>query len=180
MRATLALLTVVLGSGPAAAAVSHAEAQAFADKKCMAEALYFESGWESEEGQIGVAEVILNRSRTPGFPKTVCKVIYENTFERVCQFSFACDGARVRPRSGAAWKRAWALATRIMNDPEAILAADTTKGALFFHADYVDPNWEETMGLEQTVQIGTHIFYRPKTAGGDEAATGASDDPQPE
>ena len=33
---------------------------------------------------------------------------------------------------------------------------DPTKGALFFHADYVKPTWNN---IKQTVQIGRHIFY---------------------
>ncbi len=76
------------------------EAQAFADRKCLAEAMYFEAGFEGEAGMIAVAEVVLRRAKTPGFPKTICKVVYEDTFDRVCQFSFACDGARVRPGPG--------------------------------------------------------------------------------
>ena len=33
---------------------------------------------------------------------------------------------------------------------------DVTKGATYFHADYVSPNW----GLPKTTKIGTHIFYK--------------------
>jgi len=33
---------------------------------------------------------------------------------------------------------------------------DITKGATYYHADYVNPNW----GLPKTTQIGRHIFYK--------------------
>jgi hypothetical protein len=36
------------------------------------------------------------------------------------------------------------------------------------------------MGLEETVQIGTHIFYRPKREGAQEAASGETHDPPAE
>jgi hypothetical protein len=33
---------------------------------------------------------------------------------------------------------------------------DPTRGALFFHADYVKPGWNN---MKYTVQIGRHLFY---------------------
>lgn len=97
----------------------------------------------------------------PGYPKTICAVVYNGAPSYGCQFSFACDGSRVRPRSLALWKATWKLAGELLKDREAVLAADTTLGALRFHADYVQPDWEAE-GFEMTVQIGRHIFYRPK------------------
>lgn len=138
-----------------------AEALAFADRKCLTEGLYFEAGSEGRDGMVGVAEVIFRRAITPGYPKTVCKVVYNGAPAYGCQFSFACDGARVRPRSKALWKATWALAGELLADREAVLAANTTLGALRFHADYVSPDWESE-GFEPTVQIGRHIFYAPK------------------
>jgi len=35
---------------------------------------------------------------------------------------------------------------------------DITNGALYYHADYVDPKWK----LEKTAVIGRHIFYKEK------------------
>lgn len=140
-----------------------AEAQAFADRKCLTEGLYFEAGSEGREGMVAVAEVIFRRAATRGYPSTVCTVVYNGAPAYGCQFSFACDGARVRPRSRALWKSTWALAGELLQDREAVLAENTTLGALRFHADYVSPDWESE-GFEKTVQIGRHIFYRPKAA----------------
>ncbi len=145
---------------PALAAKPSAEAQAFADRKCLTEGLYFEAGSEGEEGMIAVAEVIFRRAITRGYPNTICKVVYNGAPAYGCQFSFACDGARVRPRSKALWKATWALAGKLLADREAVLEANTTLGALRFHADYVSPDWGAE-GFEMTVQIGRHIFYAP-------------------
>ena len=43
--------------------------------RCLSEALYFESRGEPVEGQIAVAEVILNRVDSKKFPKSVCRVV---------------------------------------------------------------------------------------------------------
>lgn len=42
--------------------------------ECMAEAIYFEARGESITGQEGVGHVILNRTRSQGFPQSVCGV----------------------------------------------------------------------------------------------------------
>jgi hypothetical protein len=34
--------------------------------------------------------------------------------------------------------------------------SDITKGALYYHADYINPKWK----LEKTTVIGRHIFYK--------------------
>ena len=65
-----------------------------AEQQCLAEAIYFESRGEPLEGQIAVAEVVLNRVDDRSFPKTVCGVTRQGVGSgRGCQFSYACDGA---------------------------------------------------------------------------------------
>ena len=64
-----------------------------AEENCLARAVYFEARSESELGQLAVARVILNRTRDPNYPKTICGVVYQGSSQRnSCQFSFACDG----------------------------------------------------------------------------------------
>ena len=145
-------------------AVTAAEAFAHAERKCLAEAIYHDAGAEPLEGRSAVAEVIFRRAATPGFPDTICKVVYQGVTRRACEFSFACDGARRRARGAVLWREAWSLAGDLIARRAAVLKADATQGALYFHADYVDPDWEERFGVERTVQIGTHIFYRKKPA----------------
>jgi spore germination cell wall hydrolase CwlJ-like protein len=36
---------------------------------------------------------------------------------------------------------------------------DVTKGATYYHADYVNPGWN----LPKTTKIGRHIFYKKHT-----------------
>ena len=65
--------------------------------RCLAEAIYFESRSEPEEGQAAVAQVVLNRVRSGIFPTNVCAVVYQDrNHPFACQFSFACEGKSLR------------------------------------------------------------------------------------
>jgi spore germination cell wall hydrolase CwlJ-like protein len=46
----------------------------------------------------------------PAFPNSVCGVVYQGSNQRVCQFSFTCDGSLNRKPSAAAWAAAEAVA----------------------------------------------------------------------
>ena len=67
--------------------------------RCLAEAIYFESRSEPEEGQAAVAQVVLNRVRSGIYPATVCGVVYQDRNRPfACQFTFACEGKSLRDR----------------------------------------------------------------------------------
>lgn len=119
-----------------------------ADLNCMAEALYHEARGEGRQGQMAVAEVILNRVDSGAFPTTVCGVINQPS-----QFSYTIGGAKPI-RNKAAYERAVQIAA------EALAGAPRrlTGGATYFHTPAVRPAWSRR--FERTVQIGRHIFYR--------------------
>ncbi len=74
-----------------------------AQSQCLAQAIYFESRGEPLDGQIAVAEVVLNRVDDRRFPKTVCGVTRQGVGSgRGCQFSYACDGNSDVMKSAAA------------------------------------------------------------------------------
>ncbi len=126
-----------------------------AEENCLARAVYFESRSESDLGQLAVAKVILNRVKSPDFPKTICGVVYQGSGSRnSCQFSFACDGLPDDVKSPAAWDHAKTIAQRAINNDPAI---SMLKTAVNYHADYVKPRWSKTM--RRLVRIGHHIFY---------------------
>lgn len=120
-----------------------------AEHECLAGAVYFESKGESLQGQLSVAEVVLNRSRSGRFPASICGVVTQRS-----QFSFI-RGGRFPPiaRSTAAWRKAVAIAHIAMRD----LADGPAPRALFFHATRVSPGWR---GLTRVATIGNHVFYR--------------------
>lgn len=54
---------------------------------CLAEALYYESRGESYRGNKLIAQVVVNRTKSPHFPDTVCKVIKQKINGRY-QYSY--------------------------------------------------------------------------------------------
>jgi spore germination cell wall hydrolase CwlJ-like protein len=122
---------------------------------CLTQAVYFEAGFEPTEGKRAVAQVVLNRLRHPGYPKTVCGVVYQGSQRTTgCQFSFTCDGSLLRPRNAAAWADAQIVARQAL-DGHVEPAVGT---ATHYHADYVAPYWAPT--LVKLATAGVHIFYR--------------------
>jgi len=122
---------------------------------CLTQAVYFEAGFEPVSGQQAVAQTVLNRVRHPGYPKSICGVVYEGSARRTgCQFSFTCDGALERAISPAVWDNARIVAKRAL----AGFVMKEVGSATHYHADYVFPYWAPTLVKLRTV--GTHIFYR--------------------
>lgn len=122
---------------------------------CLTEAVYFEARGESINGQIAVAEVILNRAESPIFPNTVCGVIKQGAQNlNRCQFSYKCDGEPEYMTERKAMKRAADVAILIMKGERRSLSGDATH----YHADYVDPYWASK--LLKTATVGTHLFYK--------------------
>ena len=64
--------SAVIRLGPADANWNFADSPILDDLTCLTQAVYYEARSESIEGQEGVAQVVLNRARTPGFPTAVC------------------------------------------------------------------------------------------------------------
>lgn len=126
-----------------------------AEWRCLAEAIYYESRGEPLEGQVAVAEVVLNRVDDRRYPGTICGVTTQGVGSgRACQFSYACDGRPERMASPVPRTRAEKLAALML----AGRARSVSDGATHFHATYVRPAWSRRFTL--TAQIGNHVFYR--------------------
>lgn len=120
------------------------------EMRCLAGAVYFESRGEALEGQLAVAQVVINRTESGAFPSSYCGVVHQPS-----QFSFVRGGSMPRIKTGsAAWKRAKAVA-QIAHQGLWDSAADD---ALYFHARYVKPSWARRKVARTT--IDRHIFYR--------------------
>ena len=114
------------------------------DTKCLAEAIYHEARGEPYLGMLAVAQVVINRMRSPGFPGTICGVVYQPG-----QFS---------------WTK---TKTRQMNVHAVYVADIALSGehelkhfrATYFHNHKVKPRWNN---LEKVKVIGRHTFYKEK------------------
>jgi spore germination cell wall hydrolase CwlJ-like protein len=118
-----------------------------ADTECVAKVVHHEAANQPLDGQLAVAEVIINRTHSGRFASTPCAVANQPG-----QF-FHTAGYHV-PHSSPRWRTAVAIA-RVAEAGEAKPAAP---GALFFHAAYVRPSWSHHRPL--VTQIAGQVFYR--------------------
>ena len=117
--------------------------------QCLAENAYFEAGNQSTKGKAAVTHVVMNRVKDDRFPKSACAVVHQKS-RGVCQFSWVCEGKKKI--------RDWALFAESKRVAENVYIGNTrdvTRGAKFYHANYVNPHWK----LTRVAQIGAHIFY---------------------
>lgn len=136
------------------ARIEAAEAEGDEEWRCLSEAIYHEARGETLEGQVAVAEVVLNRRDSGRYPDSVCGVVQQGTGEKwMCQFSYFCDGLSDEIADEDAWNLAGRIA-RVMLDGA---SRDLTRGAQFYHTRAVDPYWADQ--FTRTAAIGAHLFY---------------------
>lgn len=114
---------------------------------CLAVGVYYEAKGEPLAGQLAVAEVILNRTTSGRFPRSVCSVI-----KQPGQFSFVRGGKLPTPPANGQWRKALAVAQVAQKD----LWDSPVPQALYFHARYVKPGWKRA----RVGTVGNHVFYR--------------------
>ena len=130
------------------------------ERTCLAQAIYHEARGEPREGQLAVANVIINRAFSKKYPQTICGVVFQNSDKGryKCQFTFACDGRSDVGTERAAWNRSVKLAETAFHEfqtgdrPGVI-----PDSALFYHTTSVAPGWGNK--FRRVATIGSHIFY---------------------
>jgi len=126
---------------------------------CLTRNIYWESATEPFEGKVAVAQVTINRVESGRFAPDICGVVYQKNvvYDRViCQFSWFCDGSsKIKPIYAAHWKESEEVAKKVLLEG---FRLPSVKKALYFHADYINPQW----GKPQVAKFGRHIFYAEK------------------
>ncbi|NYD88378.1 cell wall hydrolase [Sphingomonas melonis] len=121
--------------------------------ECLATAALYEAG-DDLRGQRAVIQVILNRVRAPGFPKTICGIVYQGSGRTTgCQFSFTCDGSFRRRPVHLGWGAARRAARRAL---AGYVFADVGR-ATHYHTDWMVPYWRDT--LVKVGRVRSHLFY---------------------
>lgn len=132
----------------AEAVAAQDSAQVDSTQRCLAGAIYFESKGEPLAGQLAVANVIINRSKSGRFPTDVCSVVKQRG-----QFSFVRGGEIPSIDEGrTSWRTALAVAKIAL---EAAWDSPAPK-ALFFNTADRRPGGN----LTKIAMIGNHVFYR--------------------
>ncbi|OQB10740.1 MAG: Spore cortex-lytic enzyme precursor [Parcubacteria group bacterium ADurb.Bin216] len=109
--------------------------------KCLVDNVYYEARGESFEGQKMVAKVVLNRTKHPDYPDSICGVVYQPF-----QFSWTLK------RQKAPYGDAYAVAKEA-----AMLARQSTIEAIYYHAEHVRPDWAKVKPF--ITKEGRHLFY---------------------
>lgn len=126
------------------------------ERWCLSTGIYFEARGESYRGQVGVAQVIMNRVDHRLYPDTICGVVFQNqSWRNRCQFSFACDGIPERINDATSWAKAEEITGKVL---DGTLYLSEVSNATHYHANYVYPHWAPR--LKRLTRIGAHIFYR--------------------
>lgn len=142
---------------PVASTATTPAAALDAETKCLALSVYWESKTETRQGQLAVAHTVLNRTKHPKFPNTICGVVAQKPDgkKKGCQFSWWCDGKRDEPKADKDWQDAVDSAKAAMTAE----AGDPTGGALYFHSSKIKPPvWAAKR--KRLGRIDDHIFYR--------------------
>ena len=129
---------------------------------CLSLTIYFEARNQSLEGQVAVAQVVLNRVADKRYPNRVCKVVMQSARYKTsghpvlhsCQFSFYCDGKSDKPTDIDAYRWANHIALGALYGGWPNFA----QGATHYHTVYVSPKWR--WKLTPVTHIGDHLFYK--------------------
>lgn len=123
--------------------------------------IYHEARSEPIDGQWVVGFCTRNRVHSAKFPDTYQEVVWQirrskKTKRRVAQFSWALDGKPDKIWDKDAWRSAWTIAGALLDD--SVKVKDITDGCLFYHANYVHPDWAKQKQL--LIKVGKHITYK--------------------
>lgn len=117
-----------------------------AELTCLAKVVVHEAGNQSREGQMAVAQVVMNRVNDSRgrFGRTICGVIMQRgQFFNVHAYN---------PPRNARWRTAVEIARQARDGDHPPVIGN----ALFFHAAYAAP----FRGRTRVGRIGDHVFYR--------------------
>jgi len=134
--------------------------------QCIAANIYHEARGESIDGQLAVANVVMNRVHSNKFPNTPCDVVKQKIKIRgktICQFSWYCDGKKDVIDIDKTYKVNYDYARIAKFQIIALLVntgiiKDNTDGALYYHANYVNPKWATKFTM--VAAIDNQKFYR--------------------
>lgn len=119
------------------------------DFDCLVRNIYYEAGVEDTVGKFAVAQVTINRVKLGYWGNSICKVVYAKA-----QFSWT----KVKKRAWTKPKnKTWNESVKVAQQALTGTRVKPLKKALFYHADYVDPNWRDHS--KYIAKIGKHIFY---------------------
>ena len=117
---------------------------------CLALNVYWEARSEEPDAQYMIAEVVMERAYTAGYPKDICDIVWEKG-----QFSWTHDGKSDKPKDIPAWLQAQIVANEVL-----LYGSEFNTGATHYATRDANPYWAKDMDVVGI--YGNHIFYREK------------------
>ena len=153
-RASNALVPIIAGLPAARFRFRGGPAAREQATECLATVALYEAG-DDRDGQRAVIQVVLNRVRARGFPKTICGVVYQGAHRVTgCQFSFSCDGSLTRRTEHDGWEQARRAARRALGGYVYVPVGRATH----YHTDWMVPYWRGS--LAKVAKVHSHLFYQ--------------------
>jgi spore germination cell wall hydrolase CwlJ-like protein len=115
----------------------------------LANNIYFEAANEPMLGKIAVAQVTINRVKNGHWGDTVCDVVHAKD-----QFSWTNRDKHKIEHDSEQYRDSISAAKKTLAEKRKLRIL---KHALFYHADYVQPNWADRS--QRVGKIGAHVFY---------------------
>jgi N-acetylmuramoyl-L-alanine amidase len=138
-------------TAPAAIPAAPVQPIAVADNdpelECMAKVVHHEAANQSRDGQLAVAQLMMNRKQSGRFASTICGVAHQPR-----QFF---NTNAYNPRRDARWEMALDVAREAM----AGQTQSVIPGAVFYHAAYQKAT-SFFRTRQRIAKLGDHVFYR--------------------
>ena len=118
---------------------------------CLATCVFYEARGESVDGQLAVAEVVLNRVRSNRYPDDICSVVNQSK-----QFSYTHDGKSddfLKEPEQEAVVRAILVASEVIRGEGLKITSD------HYHTTDVTPYWAQEQYMLYDGKLGDHMFY---------------------
>jgi spore germination cell wall hydrolase CwlJ-like protein len=100
-------------------------------------------------GKIAVGQVTINRVKIGHWGETICEVVNAKN-----QFSWTNKDNLSIDRESKNYKDSFLAAKKVLQERKRLRIL---RSALFYHADYVRPNWVDKN--QKITKIDKHIFY---------------------
>jgi N-acetylmuramoyl-L-alanine amidase len=123
---------------------------------CMYSVVLHEAEGESIKGKQAVADVVINRLRSKGYPSSVCEVVTQH--KQFSNISKTLSKATGRLYTASTAKVNAEIASVAYSALQKVLVGSkTSMKALFYHNTKVTPYWSKHKKL--VAVIGRHKFY---------------------
>lgn len=165
LSVNLSVITLISGLFFSQEALSKGKYSTADEINCLAKMIYIEAGSNAEPqaGKIGVAFAAINRTKDDYFPDTICKNVqkhngvgYEFPWYAKRKYRAILNDRTLHTRNEN-YAKIYKLAEHVFYNHKRM--DDPTNGAMFFRSTAVRFH---NMKLKRTVQLGHHVFFKPK------------------